>query len=88
MKSQYKERAGTEVRNGIILKAMAEQETVDVSQKDIDSKVSEMASLFGETVENLKRFSKDNQFLNNIKQQIVEDKLFNLIGNKEKGDSV
>jgi trigger factor len=88
MKNQYRGRAETEVRNGIILKAMAEQESVDVSQEDIDLKLSEMASLFGETVENLKRFSKDNQFLNNIKQQIVEDKLFNLIGNKEKGDSV
>jgi trigger factor len=81
MRSQYRGRAETEVRNGIILKAMAEQESVDVSQEDIDLKLSEMASLFGETVENLKRFSKDNQFLNNIKQQIVEDKLFNLIGN-------
>lgn len=88
MRNQYRERAETEVRNGIILKAMAEQESVDVSQKDIDLKLSEVALLFGETVENLKRFSKDDQFLNNIKQQIVEDKLFNLIENKEEGDSV
>ena len=88
MRKQYHEKAENEVRNGIILKSMAEQESVDVSQDDIDSKLSQMASLFDETIENLKRHSKDNQFLNNIKQQIVEDKLFNLIGNKEEGDKI
>lgn len=67
------------VKGGIILKAIGEQEALEVSSEEIDAEVEKRAALIGVPADFLRDHMENNNIMENFSYSILEDKVYNLI---------
>ncbi|MDD3472894.1 MAG: trigger factor [Syntrophaceae bacterium] len=67
------------VKAGIILKAIGDQEALEVSSEEIDAEVEKRASLIGVPVDFLRDHMENNNMMENFSYSILEDKVYKLI---------
>ena len=67
------------VKAGIILKAIGEQESLEVSSEEIDAEVERRANLIGVPVDFLRDHMENNNLMENFSYSILEDKVYKLI---------
>ena len=67
------------VKAGIILKAIGEQESLEVSSEEIDAEVERRANLIGVPVDFLRDHMENNDLMENFSYSILEDKVYKLI---------
>ena len=67
------------VKAGIILKAIGDQEALEVSSEEIDAEVEKRAALIGVPVDFLRDHMENNNMMENFSYSILEDKVYNLI---------
>lgn len=69
-----------DIRTGFILSAIIEQNKIEASQEDIDANINKKSAQFPGQEELFKKYYQENkELLNNVKGEIVEQKIVNLI---------
>jgi trigger factor len=67
------------VKAGIILKAIGEQEALEVSTEEIEAEVEKRAKLIGVPADFLRDHMENNNMMENFSYSILEDKVYKLI---------
>ncbi|MCA1932010.1 MAG: trigger factor [Calditerrivibrio sp.] len=79
IKDQYRDSAITQTKGAIILNALAELENIVVTDEDVDAKIADFASTLKMPVEEYKDMVKKNGTINNIKNNILVDKIYDFL---------
>lgn len=78
----YKEEAIKVVRTILIMKSIAEKESITVSEQDIEEKIREIANQRTQSYDSLKKSLEDGNMIEDIKNEILNAKVFEFIENK------
>ncbi|MEF3255172.1 MAG: trigger factor [Deferribacterales bacterium] len=79
IKDQYREAAIKQTKGAIILNALAELENITVTDEDVDAKIAEYAEAIKMTPEEYKEMVQKNGTINNIKNNVLVDKLYDFL---------
>jgi len=85
IKEHYKKDAIAQTKAAIILNAIAEKENIMVTDEDIEAKISEYAAALNMSVEEYKEMVNKNGTINNIKNNILMDKVYDFLCSVNKG---
>jgi trigger factor len=80
----YKDDALKVVKTILLIKSIADQESVSVSDNEIDEKIKEIAEQRAQSYESLKKSLVEGNMIEDIKSEILNTKVFRLIENKAK----
>lgn len=78
----YKDDALKVVKTILLIKSIADQESVSVSDKEIDEKIKEIAEQRAQSYESLKKSLVEGNMIEDIKSEILNTKVFRLIEDK------
>ncbi len=78
-RNQLRPMALQNVKAGIILKAIGEQEALEVSADEINAEVEKRAKLIGVPADFLRDHMENNSLMDNFSYSILEDKVYKLI---------
>lgn len=78
----YKDDALKVVKTILLIKSIADQESVSVSDNEIDEKIKEIAEQRAQSYESLKKSLVEGNMIEDIKSEILNTKVFRLIENK------
>lgn len=78
----YKDEALKIVKTVIIMKSIAEKESISVTDQEIEDKIRQIAEQRGQSYDSLKKSIEDGNMLENIKGEILNTKVFNIIEDK------
>jgi len=76
--------AEKQVKSGLILNKIAEKENIDVTQEELDKKIEELANKLKKNVDEYKKELEAYGGINNIKNNLLTDKIFDFIISKNK----
>ena len=79
MHDQFKQDAEKSVRSFLILKKIAEKESLTVSDEDVDKYINELAQLHNTDVEVVKSAYEDEERMSSLKSEILQKKVFDFI---------
>ena len=80
----YKDEALKVVRTFLLIKSIAEKESIAVSDAELEEKIREIAAQRSQTYDSLKKSLEDGKMIENIKSEILNAKVFNFIEDKSK----
>ena len=80
LKSEYFEKAETEVKRGYIVEAIAKQEALKISNAEYDKKIREISASGESDVETVRTYMEDKGLADDLKLNMLEEKVFELIG--------
>ena len=75
-RKENEETAKTSVKTRLTLEAIVNEEKVEPKQEDVDSKIKEMAEMYGQKEEDLK---KNEQFVNYVKDSLKNEAVIHFI---------
>jgi trigger factor len=75
-RKDYEEQATTSVKNRLVLEAIIKEEKIEPSKEEIDSKVKEMAEIYGKKEEELKA---NEQFIKYVEDSMKNEKVVDFI---------
>jgi len=78
----YKDEALKVVKTILLIKSIADQESVSVSDNEIDEKIKEIAEQRAQSYESLKKSLVEGNMIEDIKSEILNTKVFRLIEDK------
>jgi trigger factor len=84
----YKDEAGKIVRTTLLLKNIGERESISVSDQEIEEKIRELAQLRGQNYDALKESLESGNMIEDIKNEILNTKVFDFIEDKAKVETV
>ena len=79
MHDQFKKEAEKTVKTFLLIKKIAEKETLVVSDDDMDSKINELAEIHHVDYETVKNAYNDEDRMNTLKSEIIQKKVFDFI---------
>jgi trigger factor len=79
IKEHYKKDAIAQTKAAIILNAIAEKENITVTDEDVEAKMAEYAAALNMPVEEYKETVNKNGTINNIKNNILMDKVYDFL---------
>jgi trigger factor len=86
-REQWRERAEREVREMLILEAVAQAESIEVDDSEVDARIEEMASQKGADAAQLKQATGDKAFVRVLKAQLLDEKVLDfLVGEAKVGE--
>jgi trigger factor len=80
----YKDEATKIVRTILLMKNIAEKESITISEQDINEKIREIANQRTQSYDSLKKSLEDGNMIEDIKNEILNSKVFEFIENKAK----
>jgi trigger factor len=80
----YKDEASKVVKTILLIKSIAEKESISVSDSEIDEKIKEIAEQRAQSYESLKKSLVEGDMIEDIKSEILNTKVFRLIEDKAK----
>jgi trigger factor len=80
----YKDEAKRIVRTILLMKSMAEKESITVSEQEINEKIKEIANQRAQSYDSLRKSLEDSNLIEDIKNEIINTKLFTFIEDKAK----
>jgi FKBP-type peptidyl-prolyl cis-trans isomerase (trigger factor) len=78
----YKDEALKVVKTILLIKSIADQESVSVSDTEIDEKIKEIAVQRAQSYDSLKKSLVEGNLIEDIKNEILNTKVFRLIEDK------
>ena len=75
-REEYKPQAEKQVKSRLVLEAVAKDANIDVSEEDVSSKISEMAKMYGQKEEDVK---KNENLVNYVKENLRTEKTIEFI---------
>ena len=78
----YKDEALKVVKTILLIKSIADQESVSVSDNEIDEKIKEIAVQRAQSYDSLKKSLVEGNLIEDIKNEILNTKVFRLIEDK------
>jgi trigger factor len=78
-REQWRERAEREVRERLILEAVAEAKSIEVDDAEVDARIEEMASQQDVDAAAMRRAAGDEDFVRALRAQLVEEKVFDIL---------
>ena len=75
-RKECEEQAKTSVKTGLVLNAIVDAEKIEAKSEDVENKISEMATAYGKSKEEL---SGNEQFVNYIKESLQREAVINFI---------
>jgi trigger factor len=84
----YKDEAAKIVRTTLLLKNIGERESISVSDQEIEEKIRELAQLRGQNYDALKESLESGNMIEDIKNEILNTKVFDFIEDKAKVEIV
>jgi len=84
----YKDEASKIVRTILLLKNIGEKESISVSDQEIEEKIRELAQLRGQNYDSLKESLESGNMLEDIRNEILNTKVFDFIEDKAKVEIV
>jgi len=78
-REQWRERAQREVREMLLLEAVARAESIEVDDSEVDARIEEMASQQGADAAKLKQATGDEAFLRVLKSQLLDEKVLDFL---------
>ncbi len=75
-RKECEEQAKTSVKTGLVLNAIVDAEKIEAKSEDVENKISEMATTYGKSKEEL---SNNEQFVNYIKESLQREAVINFI---------
>lgn len=75
LKESVKNRASDNVKLFFIMQKIAQQEKIEVSETDLDKKITEIANYTKEPQDKVKKRLKENNLLDNLNEQVLHDKV-------------
>jgi len=78
----YKNEASKVVKTILLIKSIADQESISVSDSEIDEKIKEIAEQRAQSYESLKKSLVEGNMIEDIKSEILNTKVFRLIEDK------
>ncbi|HUH66753.1 MAG TPA: trigger factor [Syntrophales bacterium] len=84
----YKDEAAKIVKTVLILKSICQKETITVSEKEVEEKINEIARERGQDVASLKESMKSRGVIEDIRSEVLNDKVFEFIEDKAKVEIV
>jgi len=79
MHDQFKKEAEKTVKTFLLIKKIAEKETLVFSDDDMDSKINELAEIHHVDYETVKNAYNDEDRMNTLKSEIIQKKVFDFI---------
>jgi trigger factor len=76
------------VRTTLLLKNIGERESISVSDQEIEEKIRELAQLRGQNYDALKESLESGNMIEDIKNEILNTKVFDFIEDKAKVEIV
>jgi trigger factor len=80
----YKDEAQKAVMTMLLIKSIAEKESIAVSDNELEAKIKEIASQRSQSYESLKKSLVDGNMIEDMKIEILNTKVFGFIENKSK----
>jgi len=80
----YKDEASKIVKTILIIKSIAEKESISVSDSEIDEKINEIAEQRAQSYDSLKKSLVDGNMIEDIKSEILNTKVFRFLEDKAK----
>jgi trigger factor len=80
----YKDEASKVVKTILLIKRIAEKESISVSDSEIDEKIKAIAEQRAQSYESLKKSLVEGDMIEDIKSEILNTKVFRLIEDKAK----
>ena len=77
-KKEREKEAEKSVKTSLVLEAIVEKEKLEVTESEIDARIAELASMYSQTEENIKRML-GAEGLNSIKQEVLTNKVINFL---------
>lgn len=84
----YKDEASKIVRTTLLLRNIGEKESISVSDQEIEEKIRELAQLRGQNYDSLKESLESGNMLEDIRNEILNTKVFDFIEDKAKVEIV
>lgn len=84
MHDRFLEQATRMVKTSFILGKIAEKESIEVSEEDVDKKLKEIAQKYGQEYESVKKFYEGDGMKERLKDQLLETKILDFV--EEKAD--
>ena len=75
-RKECEEQATISVKTGLVLNAIVKAENIEAKAEDVDSKVSEMAAMYGKNADELKQ---NEQFVNYVKESLQREAVVNFL---------
>lgn len=85
---RYKDDAAKIVRTALLLKNIGEKESMSVSDQEIEEKIRELAQLRGQNYDSLKESLESGNMIEDIRNEILNTKIFGFIEDKAKVETV
>jgi trigger factor len=83
-REQWREQAEREVREGLILGAIAEREKIEVEDAEVDAKIEELAAAQGVDAATLERAAGDSDLRRAMSAQLIDEKALAFLAGKAK----
>lgn len=77
-KKEREKEAEKSVKTSLVLESIVEKEKLEVTESEIDARIAELASMYSQTEENIKRML-GAEGLNSIKQEVLTNKVINFL---------
>ena len=82
LSEQYREQAEKEVRGSLLLEEIAKKEAIEVTEEDIEDRITSMAEMSGQEVDTLRDYYKENSARQRLKNGMATEKTLDFIVNK------
>jgi trigger factor len=80
----YKEEASKIVKTVLLIKSIAEKESLSVSDSEVDEKIKEIAEHRAQSYDSLKKSLVEGNLIEDMKSEILNTKVFRMIEDKAK----
>ena len=80
-RTESRDQAIKSIKRRLVLEAIAKDEKIEVSEKEIDSKLEELSKAYGRKVEDLKAIK---EVIDGVKTDLEDEKVVNIFINNEK----
>lgn len=84
MQERFKEDAERMVRTTLLLESIADKESIQVEEADLDKKMRELAESFGQPLEEVKKFYEKEGMMDALRGELREEKTLDYIEGKAK----
>jgi trigger factor len=76
---QFRDDAARMVRTGLLLQRIAEKESIDVQESEIDDRIRQTASRYGHDFETVKQSYEKDNMIERLRDQLLEEKTLDFI---------
>ena len=73
--------AEKQIKESLVLEAIAKAEGIEVTDEDIDNEVAEMAKMYGMEVEQVKNILDESGSISSVKETILNRKAYDVLAN-------